>query len=159
MEQPAAKMQAARIVRRESTATTQQVWDVIADGWTYGAWVVGASRVRSVDPGWPSPGTSLRHSIGTWPAVLDDSTSVIEADPGRRILLRARTRPVGVHTVEITVEASGSGSVVQMREDGTSGPVRLLPRAARQAALVLRNRETLHRLCLLAERSTDPQED
>jgi hypothetical protein len=27
---------------------------VLHDGWTYPVWVVGASRMRGVDPGWPA---------------------------------------------------------------------------------------------------------
>ena len=44
------------VVTRNTTASRQQVWDVIADGWTYSQWVVGNSRMRAVDPSWPSPG-------------------------------------------------------------------------------------------------------
>ncbi len=29
---------------------------MLSDGWLYASWVVGASRVRDVDPRWPSPG-------------------------------------------------------------------------------------------------------
>ena len=36
-------------VTREVDAPAQAVWDVLADGWFYATWVVGASRVRGVD--------------------------------------------------------------------------------------------------------------
>jgi hypothetical protein len=57
---------------RDTTATRQQVWDQIADGWTYSQWVVGNSRMRAVDPKWPTPDSTIRHSIGVWPLLLDD---------------------------------------------------------------------------------------
>ena len=37
-------------------------------GWSFATWVVGACRIRSVDPGWPSAGTGIEHSVGAWPA-------------------------------------------------------------------------------------------
>ncbi|XVX19965.1 SRPBCC family protein [Actinomycetota bacterium] len=149
-------MENAPEVARTTTATPEQVWAVLADGWTYGAWVVGASRVRAVDATWPAPGASLHHSVGTWPAVLDDSTTVEEAETGRRLVLSARTRPAAVQTVELVLEPTADGTVVHMSEDVTSGPARLVPAIVRQTALVVRNREALHRLCLLAERASSP---
>lgn len=144
-------------VQRVCTSTPEQVWEVLADGWAFPSWVVGASRMRAVEPDWPAVGSKLHHSIGTWPAVLDDETQVREVDPGRRLVLRARTRPVGEQTVEITVAPhADGGSLITMREDAAKGPARLVPRPARQAGLAARNRETLRRLCLLAERRPAP---
>src|SRR6476469_10361131 len=85
-------------LERETTATPAQVWDVLADGWTYASWVVGASRVRSVDPSWPAPGALIHHSAGAWPLLLDDETEVVESEPGRRLVLQARGRPLGAAT-------------------------------------------------------------
>ena len=42
--------------QRSTTATVDQVWAVIADGWTYPCWVVGASRMRAVSADWPAAG-------------------------------------------------------------------------------------------------------
>ncbi len=36
-------------VSRDVAASRQQVWDVMADGWTYSQWLVGNSRMRVVD--------------------------------------------------------------------------------------------------------------
>ena len=47
------------------SATPEQVWDVLADGWLYPVWVVGASRMREVEDAWPAPGSKLHHSVGT----------------------------------------------------------------------------------------------
>ena len=69
------------MVRRETSASRQRVWAVIADGWTYSQWVVGNSRMRAVDPNWPQPGSTLHHSIGVWPAVINDSTVVESCTP------------------------------------------------------------------------------
>ena len=58
------------IATRGVAVPCQRVWDVMADGWTYTQWVVGNSRTRAVDPTWPEPGTSIRHSVGGWPLVI-----------------------------------------------------------------------------------------
>ncbi|WP_435201945.1 SRPBCC family protein [Janibacter sp. GS2] len=142
-------------IRETTSAPADRVWAIIADGWTYGAWVVGASRVRSVDEAWPAVGATLHHSVGVWPLVRDDVTSVLEVESGRRLLLAARVHPVGTQAVELTITPSGEGSIVTMREEVTHGPLRLVPRRLRQVGLTLRNREAVRRLCLLAARSPD----
>ena len=43
-------------VTRTVDAPAEAVWAVLADGWLYASWVVGASRVREVDPARRSPG-------------------------------------------------------------------------------------------------------
>ena len=59
----------------------ERVFEVLADGWLYPSWVVGASRMRAVDATWPAPDNAIHHSAGVWPALLDDTTSVLEWDP------------------------------------------------------------------------------
>ena len=44
------------VVTRRVHAPADDVWSVLADGWRYANWVVGASRIREVDPQWPEPG-------------------------------------------------------------------------------------------------------
>ena len=58
---------------RDVAAPCERVWEVLAEGWTYTHWVVGNSRMRAVDPNWPEPGSSIRHSIGIWPLVINDA--------------------------------------------------------------------------------------
>lgn len=145
------------VVERRTTADPEAVWAVIADGWTFASWVVGASRVRAVEPGWPAVGTRIHHSVGTWPAVLDDDTESVEVDPGHRLVLLARTRPIGEARVEIVVEGDpGGGTLIRMIEDFVNGPALLAPRPARSVALTARNTETLQRLALMAERRDRP---
>jgi hypothetical protein len=138
-------------VQRRLNCSPEQVFAVLRDGWTYPVWVVGASRMRSVDEGWPAPGTKLHHSFGIWPLLLNDTTEVLEWDPGDRLVLEARGRPIGNARVEITVEAAADGSLVSIAEDVSDGPARLVPQPVRVAGIDVRNRETLRRLALLAE--------
>ncbi len=133
-------------------ATPDRVWSVLADGWLYPLWVVGATRMRDVDAGWPAIGTALHHSVGAWPLVLDDTTSVTGCEPGRRLDLRARAWPSGEAAVSIELEAVGARTRVRIREDVVSGPGRLVPAPLRHLPLAWRNIETLRRLAYLAER-------
>jgi uncharacterized protein YndB with AHSA1/START domain len=138
-------------VRRRFNCSPEQVFAILDDGWTYPLWVVGASRIRDVDEGWPAPGTKLYHSFGVWPLVIDDSTEVLEIEPDQRLILEARGWPVGKARVEITVKADTDGSLVSIDEDVTDGPARLVPQPVRLAGIDVRNRETLRRLAYLAE--------
>lgn len=140
-----------RGVARTIAATPEQVWAVLADGWLYPLFVVGASRMREVDDGWPGVGTSLHHSVGTWPALLDDTTSVVHSDPPARLELRARGWPAGEAAVTFHLEAVAEGTRVRITEDAVSGPGRLVPRPVRRAQLAWRNTETLRRLAYVVE--------
>jgi hypothetical protein len=68
-------------VRRRFNCSPEQVFVVLHDGWTYPVWVVGASRMRDVDAGWPAPGTKLYHSFGVWPLLLDDTQRSLRSSP------------------------------------------------------------------------------
>lgn len=143
-------------MNRETPASPDAVWAVVAHGWSYAGWVVGASRIRAVERSWPAAGARIHHSVGAWPALLDDETFVLEVEPGARLRLRARTRPLGEAWVEVTVDPLGTGTRIGMREDVASGPVRLVPVPVRQRAVAARNHESLRRLALLAERNEHP---
>jgi uncharacterized protein YndB with AHSA1/START domain len=138
-------------VQRRVNCSPEQVFAVLSDGWTYPMWVVGASRMRDVDEGWPGPGTKLHHSFGVWPLLIDDSTEVLNIEPYKRLVLEASGWPIGKARVEITVEPNGDGSLVSIVEDATGGPARLVPEPVRQATIDFRNRETLRRLGYIAE--------
>ncbi|CUR62379.1 conserved hypothetical protein [metagenome] len=135
-------------------ATPEQVWSVLADGWLYPLFVVGASRMRDVDEGWPAVGTRLHHSVGSWPLLIDDTTEVLEADPSSRLLLLARGWPAGEAHVEFVLEQQGSETLVTIHEDATAGPGLLMPKPLRDVQLNLRNDETLQRLAYVVEGRT-----
>jgi uncharacterized protein YndB with AHSA1/START domain len=145
-------------VTRHIETTPDRVWSVLTDGWIYPGWVVGASRMRAVEDGWPEPGTQLHHSAGVWPLVLNDSTRSLEYEPGRRVKLQAKGWPAGEATIELHVEPDGTGTLVTMLEDVTRGPATALPETVRQVVLGTRNKESLRRLAYLAERRTRPDE-
>ncbi|MCW3158774.1 SRPBCC family protein [Micropruina sonneratiae] len=139
-------------VTRRVAAPAAAVWAVLADGWSYATWVVGASRVRDVDEGWPAPGTRVHHAFGPWPLIVQDVTEVDSAEPGRELVLTARGWPIGEARVTLTIRPDGeANSVVTITEDAVAGPGRLMPAPLRHLLLRPRNTETLYRLALLAQ--------
>jgi uncharacterized protein YndB with AHSA1/START domain len=132
-------------------APPESVWNVLSDGWLYPLWVVGATRMRDVDESWPQVGARLHHSVGVWPAIVNDNTEVLACTPGRSLRLRARSWPVGEAEVLITLSATSEGTLVEITEDVVRGPGKLVPGAARTLPVKIRNTETLKRLAFLAE--------
>jgi polyketide cyclase/dehydrase/lipid transport protein len=133
-------------------ASRQQVWAVMADGWTYSQWVVGNSRMRAVDSDWPAKGSSIRHSIGVWPLVLDDETVVEESVPLEELVLHAKGRPFGGARVVLRLSDIPDGCRVEMEEFPISGPAAVLPDRLSDIVAWPRNRESLWRLGALAQR-------
>lgn len=129
----------------------EDVFRVLGNGWLYPAWVVGASRMRNVDGSWPRPGAELHHSVGVWPALLDDTTVVEEWSPPNRMVMRARGWPIGEARVTLRVRSYDGGSMVRIDEEPVNGPATLLPGPLTTPLLRWRNSETLHRLAYLAE--------
>ncbi len=137
--------------RRVVAVPVGQVWRVLADGWSYPLFVVGAARMRAVDAGWPAVGTRLHHSAGSWPLVIDDTTTVEDVEDGRLLVLTARGWPAGQARITLRLEPVDAGTTaVTLEEDATAGPALAVPGPVRRRLMDLRNAETLHRLDLLA---------
>ena len=137
---------------RTIKTTPDKVWAVLADGWLYPLWVVGASRMRDVDADWPEVGARIHHSVGAWPLLLDDNTEVLDCEPGHLLEVRARSWPAGEARVVLRLTEVDGGTEVVMEEDVESGPARLVPKPVRTPMLAWRNVESLRRLAFLAER-------
>lgn len=130
---------------------SDDVFRVLADGWLYPSWVVGASRMREVGDDWPAEASALHHSFGAWPLLIDDQTVMEQWSPPRRVVMRARGWPMGEARVTIDVKDRGDGCVVRIQEEAVAGPGRFIPEPLMDLLLRWRNAETLHRLAYLAE--------
>lgn len=139
-------------VQRHTDAAPDAVWRILADGWLYPLFVVGASRMREVDQAWPERGACLHHSVGVWPLLIDDTTEVLEVEEGVALRLRARAWPGGEAEVLISLIPEDGGTRLVIEEDAVRGPGLLVPGPVRRAQLHWRNTETLRRLAFLAER-------
>ena len=97
-------------------APPEAVFDVLADPDSYGHWVVGSTRIRDADRDWPAKGTKFHHTIGVARLTISDHTESLEADPPRRLKLRAKGRPLGTATVTLELEPRDGGTLVRMTE-------------------------------------------
>lgn len=132
-------------------ATPEQVWAVLADGWLFPLWVVGASRMRDVEANWPAVGSKIHHSVGVWPVLIDDHSQILEADPPKSLRMKARMWPAGEAEVLITLDSASDGTKVTIAERLVGGPGLFVPRPIREASFAWRNVETLRRLGYIAE--------
>ena len=139
------------IATREVATPCERVWEVMADGWTYTQWVVGNSRTRAVDPNWPNPGASIRHSVGVWPIVINDETVVERSDPPHELVLLAKLGPFGAARITMRLHEIPRGCRVEMIERPVRGPAGIIPDRLALAGIYPRNKECLLRLAALAE--------
>jgi hypothetical protein len=137
-------------VERSTSATPADVWAVLSNGWLYASWVVGAARIRAVDPHWPQAGAKIHHSVGLWPALLNDVTHSMESTAGH-LVLSAHAWPAGTARIRLHVEKDGTGTRMTMDETAESGPARWIPTRVQRWLLAPRLDECLERLALLAE--------
>ena len=139
-------------------ATPESVFDVLDDAYAYPTWVLGARRIRWVDPTWPAVGSRFHHAIGTFVAELHDSTLVLARDRPRSIDLEVRFRPTGVAHVKIRVRSVADGALITLSEVPIGGPVRRVPRFITEPLLSARNAFSLGRLRRLIERKSSGAE-
>ncbi|MBQ0895265.1 SRPBCC family protein [Micromonospora sp. U56] len=141
------------IVEKVIDAPPQQVFDVLADGWTYSDWVVGTVHVRDVDDSWPRVGSQLHHKAGPWPLSLHDSSTVLACEPPHKMVIRAGLWPAGEAIVVFTLEPVGADATrVRIGEDFAAGPLRWIRNKLNDLVLHRRNMETLRRLSDIATR-------
>ena len=141
-------------MRRTIEAPADQVFAVLADGWTYSDWVVGTAHIRDVDVSWPAVGARLHHRAGPWPLSISDKSTVTAVTPGRRIALTAGLWPLGEAAVDIVLEPAGASATrVTMHETFRSGPLLWARNKINDLILHGRNVEALRRLADLAERA------
>ena len=131
-------------------ANSERVFAVLADGWSYVGWVVGAAHIREVDTGWPAQGTRIHHSVGPWPLLVHDVTTVHAVDPPRSLELDARLWPLGTARIRLELtEVEPGVTEVRMTERAVRGPARFVPHVVQALLLVPRNRESLRRLAAM----------
>jgi NAD(P)-dependent dehydrogenase (short-subunit alcohol dehydrogenase family)/uncharacterized protein YndB with AHSA1/START domain len=137
-------------------AAPEDVFAVLSDPERYPEWVVGASGVRDHDENFPAVGSRFHHEVGAWPLNVKDHTEVIELDPPKRIVLKAKARPLGTATIELDLQESAGGTELAMAEcpgDRLTSLVAGNPVA--DTALRVRNAEALARLKRLVEGTTE----
>ncbi|MEV7232133.1 SRPBCC family protein [Polymorphospora sp. NPDC051019] len=134
-------------VCRTVPTAAERIFAVLANGWSYASWVVGAAHIRAVDDGWPAVGTRVHHRVGPWPLHIEDRTVVRKMEPDRLLELDTYAGPLGVARVRLTLEPiSNTTTRIRLGWMAVAGMARFLPKAALSPVLRLRNAETLHRV-------------
>ncbi len=133
----------------------ERVFAVLADWRSYGDWVVGSRHMRGADPGFPAAGTRFHHQVGVGPLHLNDHTKVLEVDQPRKLILKAKARPLGTAVVDMTMEPEGTGTRVIMREDPGDTLSAFVFNPLTHLLVRGRNTESLDRLKRLAETRPD----
>jgi uncharacterized protein YndB with AHSA1/START domain len=137
-------------------APPDDVYAVLSDPDSYPDWLVGADRMRAVDPDFPKPGTSFHHSVGPGgPLTIDDRTESVAAEPNRHLGLMVHAGPFHGR-VDFRRSADGSATRVRLTEQPT-GPLALLTPLVRPS-LAGRNKASLMKLrTLITDRTTSKQ--
>lgn len=130
-------------------ASPERVWAVLADGWSYEAWVVGTRKIRSVDPDWPALGSALDYTAGFPPFQVEDRTVVRRVDPGHRLELEVQAPPLGSARVAIELIPWGDATVVVLDEHPLRGLGARLHTAPVEFLMHQRNRRMLANLARL----------
>jgi NAD(P)-dependent dehydrogenase (short-subunit alcohol dehydrogenase family)/uncharacterized protein YndB with AHSA1/START domain len=133
-------------------AAPEEVFAVLADPECYPEWVVGAAGLRDADTEFPAVGSRFHHKVGSWPVGVKDYTEVTEIEPPRRIVLKAKARPLGTATIELDLHESAGGTEVEMEEvPGDRLTSLFVGNPVADTALRVRNAEALARLKRLVE--------
>jgi NAD(P)-dependent dehydrogenase (short-subunit alcohol dehydrogenase family)/uncharacterized protein YndB with AHSA1/START domain len=128
-------------------ASPERVFAFLSDPQRYPEWVVGTKGVGSHDGHFPEPGAGFRHQVGAWPLLVKDRTEALEADPPRRLVLRARARPLPTARIEIELSERAGGTEVLIDERPANRLSALaMGNPIADAALRVRNAEALARL-------------
>ena len=136
-------------------APPERVFAVLADWRSYGDWVVGSRKIRGADPGFPAAGTRFHHQVGVGPLNLNDHTSVLEVEQPRKLILRAKARPMGTALVDMEMRREAGGTRVYMREDPGDTLSAVIFNPLTHLLVRGRNVESLKRLKRLAEDRPD----
>ncbi len=133
-------------------ASPGDVFAVLSNPYCYPEWVVGAAGVRDHDPEFPRVGSRFHHKVGTWPLGVKDHTEVIEVEPPKRLVLKAKARPLGTAVIELDLKESAGGTELRMQErPGDRFTSLLAGNPVSDTVLRVRNAEALTRLKRLVE--------
>jgi uncharacterized protein YndB with AHSA1/START domain len=133
------------VVEDRIPSPPDEVYAVLADPETYPAWLVGAERIRGVDPEFPRPGSKFEHSVGpTKATTIDDRTESLDAQPNRHLALLVHAGPFHGR-VDFHLEPAAAGATKITFAEQPAGPMAVLTPVLRPT-LHGRNRRSLQQL-------------
>jgi uncharacterized protein YndB with AHSA1/START domain len=139
-------------IRQSIAASVHEVWAVLIDPSTYPVWLVGARKIRRVDPNWPDVNSAFHHRVGVWPMLIEDKSIVREIEPERLLVLEVRASPIvrAIVRFQLSAEESASGMVLEMEEEPAWRLIGNLARPILDPLTHLRNKRSLADLATLA---------
>ena len=138
-------------VEAQFSVSPERVFAVLSDPESYADWVVGSHSIRDADPSWPAVGSRFYHRVGAGLLTVKDHTEVLQADPPRRLVLRARARPLGTAKVELVLDPRDGGTHVTMIEVAGDRLSKLALNRLTDPLVHHRNVESLRRLRRISE--------
>lgn len=130
----------------------EQVWTFLSRGDRYAEWVVGTREIRAVDDDWPAIGSSIHFTVGLGPLVIEDRTTVRNAEPMRMLEMEVHAGRIGTARLLFEIRPWGEHTVVVLDEHPLSGPGAHFHNMLVDLALRFRNRRMLDKLAELVER-------
>ncbi len=136
-------------------ATPAQIWAVLADGYRYADWVIGARGILAVDAGWPARDSALWFTVGLGPLTYTGRTTVVACVPERVLELEVHVGLAGSVRVGARLTANGDGTRVLLEEHPATGLVARLHTRVGDIGFAVRAHLLLRELARVAEAS-DP---
>jgi uncharacterized protein YndB with AHSA1/START domain len=132
--------------RIELPATPEQVFEVLIDPYSFPKWVVGAKRIRGVDPDWPRPGSAFHHASGAGGELtVKDKTELVTMNPPVSLVLQAYLRPLGIVRIRMLLERGPQEgtTLFTIRESPAPGTKMTKVKKMLDPALYLRNKKSV----------------
>lgn len=130
----------------KTPCSPDEVFEHLLDPHEYPEWLLGASRVRTVEDDWPSLGSAFHHTIGWGPFGVKDRSEIVAIDRPRRLELHVRATPLVRGHVTFTVDPCDGGSLLSIEEEPAARVVGNLVRPALDPVTHLRNHRSLQKL-------------
>lgn len=132
--------------RIELPANPEQVFEVLIDPYSFPKWVLGAKRIRGVDPDWPRPGSCFHHASGAGgDSTVKDKTELVTMNPPASLVLQAYLRPLGIVRIRMLLERGPKEgtTLFTIREAPAPGTKLTRVKKLLDPALYLRNKKSL----------------
>lgn len=147
--------------RIELPASPEQVFGVLIDPYSFPKWVVGAKRIRGIDPDWPRPGSAFHHTSGAGGELtVKDKTEMVTMNPPMSLVLQAYLRPLGIVRIRMLLErgATEGTTLFTIQEAPAPGTKMTRVKKLLDPALYLRNKKSLQCLeKLIRETAPGPE--
>lgn len=120
-------------------AHPKDVWEVLADPYSYDQWVMGTKQIVCADREWPAVGSAFIYEAGLGPLRFRGRTAVREVEEPSRLEMEADAKLLAAR-VAISIKRWGDESRVVLEEHWIRGSYLLLENPVVDLALNIRNR-------------------